>query len=390
MLLAAWLVLDGTEGTVAAERLRTAKVERGRFVSDVNAQGVIVAAVSPTLYAPASGSVAFRVKAGETVSRDQLLAVVTSPELESELDRERATLAQLDATLSREAIEVRRRALASQQEIDAARVTLKAAEREAQRAEWGWDLKAIPKREYDQSRDELESARIAFAHAEKTAALETESLEFDLSMRRADRDRQRVVVRELERQVAALRIVSPVDGVVGSLAVDERAAVARDAALLTVVDLSAYEVEFTVPDTYASSLAAGMPAEVSVAGRKLRATVGAVSPEVQRNEVTGRLKFDGDMPPGLRQNQRVSARVLLDERDSALKVQRGAFLDSGGGRVAYVIRDGEAVRTPIRIGATSIGEVELLDGVAVGDEIVVSSLDVFEGKERVRIAGFQE
>ena len=59
----------------------------------------------------------------------------------------------------------------------------------------------------------------------------------------------------------------------------------------------------------------------------------ALSPEVLNGQVVARVRFDGDTPAALRQNQRVSVRIVLDERDGVLTVQRGPFLEAGGGRL---------------------------------------------------------
>ena len=83
------------------------------------------------------------------------------------------------------------------------------------------------------------------------------------------------------------------------------------------------------------------------------------------------------MPPGLRQNQRVSVRILMDRRDDVLKVERGAFYEAGGGTTAYVVRDGVAERRPIKTGAVSVREVEITGGLAEGDQIVISDTDDF-------------
>jgi HlyD family secretion protein len=108
---------------------------------------------------------------------------------------------------------------------------------------------------------------------------------------------------------------------------------------------------------------------------------------VVNGEVIGRLRFTGEQPPGLRQNQRLSARILLDTREDVLLVERGPFVDQGGGRFAYVMDGGVAVRRPIRTGATSLNAVEIIEGVAEGDRIVVSGTDQFGDAERIRISG---
>jgi len=140
-----------------------------------------------------------------------------------------------------------------------------------------------------------------------------------------------------------------------------------------------------VPETYADDLGLGMQATATYGERAFPAQVTAISPEVSDGQVTGRLRFAADAPEGLRQSQRVAARILLESRDNVLTVQRGPFLDSGGGRVAYRVVDDIATRTPIRVGATSVGAVEILEGLEPGERIVVSNLDVFQGAESVRL-----
>jgi HlyD family secretion protein len=92
-----------------------------------------------------------------------------------------------------------------------------------------------------------------------------------------------------------------------------------------------------------------------------------------------------DTPPGLRQNQRLTTRILLEEKSNVLTVERGQFLDSGAGRVAYVLVNGIAHRTPIEIGARSLSGVEIVAGLNDGDVIISSSLEAFEGAETVLV-----
>ncbi|MDX1508885.1 MAG: efflux transporter periplasmic adaptor subunit, partial [Woeseiaceae bacterium] len=88
---------------------------------------------------------------------------------------------------------------------------------------------------------------------------------------------------------------------------------------------------------------------------------------------------------GLRQNQRVSVRIVLEASDDVLMVQRGPFLDSGGGRVAYVLRDGLAERRAIQVGASSINALQVLSGLEEGETIIVSNISQFEGANTVYV-----
>jgi HlyD family secretion protein len=120
-------------------------------------------------------------------------------------------------------------------------------------------------------------------------------------------------------------------------------------------------------------------------GRPIGAEVTAVSPAVAGGQVEGRVAFREPAPPGLRQNQRVSVRLVFDRRDGVLKVPRGPFYESGGGRAIYVLDDGLAVRREITTGAVSVSEVEVSAGLAEGDTVVLNDVTSFGGAETVRV-----
>jgi HlyD family secretion protein len=277
----------------------------------------------------------------------------------------------LDTALQRQAIEIRRQRLASKEASDLANVQIRAADRELQRAQAAWDKGAIPERDLRTAEDNRESAKLAYDHAMETTGLEQESLDLDLRARRQERERQGYVVANLKRRVDELTVRSPVAGMVANLAAAEKASVAENAALLTVVDLSAFEVEFQVADVYARDIKAGMEAEISLDGREFRGIVTAISPEVRSGQVTGRVKFAGEQPPGLRQSQRGSVRIVIEQRAKAVKFERSSDIGPGT-RAVYVVDGDQAVLTPVELGAASVGEIEVLMGLSPGQEVVIS------------------
>lgn len=382
----AWLVQawSNSSHTVAADRLRIVAVQRGQFVRDVAAQGTVVAAVNPTLFAIAPGAVSYAVHAGDTVVKGAVLATLDSPELRNEYQRERATLDSLNAALERQKIEIRRQLLTSQQQADLAQVAIKAAERELKRAQWAWDQHAMSERDYQHAIDDVSTAKLNFDHARDTAGLERDSVVLDLRTRRLGRDRQALVVADLEQRIELLTVRSPVDGMVANLAHPEKTRVGADAPLLTVVDLTALEVEFQVAETYAGDIKPGMTADISLGGRTLPGTVTAISPEVRQSEVTGRVKFTSIQQRGLRQNERASIRIVLDERDNVVKFERGASIDEAT-RAVYVVHGDRAVRTPVVLGAASVSEIEVVRGLAPGDNVIISDTRDFNAAPELLI-----
>ena len=381
--LSNWL---SAEASISSDRIRVATVERGDLVRDLNVQGRVVAAISPTLYSPATGTVTLQVQPGDEVSLGQVLAVVDSPEVRSRFLQEQSSLDRLQAELEREKIQARKAQFNSQQVIDLAQVKLTAAEREMRRADESIKTNAISEIDYERARDELARARVEHAHAVQDSQLEVESLEFEAQTSQLAVDRQRLIVEELGRRVDELSIRSPVTGIVGNVAITQKAVVDENAPLITVVDLSAFEVEVRIPEAYADDLGIGMGAEVQHNFSNYRGELVSLSGEVINNEVTGRIRFNGEPPPGLRQNQRVTVLVMMDELLDVLKLQRGSFADGGSGRVAFVIGDnGLAVKRPVELGVRSISEVQILAGLAEGDRVIISSIAEFEDHDTIQI-----
>ncbi|MGH8306641.1 MAG: efflux RND transporter periplasmic adaptor subunit [Gammaproteobacteria bacterium] len=372
--------------SVSASRLSFATVERGPFVRDIVADGRVVAAVSPTLYTTSAGSVTLKVNAGDTVKKNQVLAVIDSPALSSSLLQEQSTLLSMQTDLGRERINARKASLLSQEKVDLASVMLEAAQREMKRAEAAWGYHVISQLDYAKAKDDLAAAQLKHKLSIEDIKLDKEGLNFDVRAKELTVKRQQLLVQELQRQVNDLTVRAPVDGQVGQLFIAPRATVASGAKLLTVVDLSNLEVEVTVPESFARDLAVGMPTDITGNGGAWKGAVRAISPEVVDGEVAARVRFEGDKPENLRQNQRLSVRIILDKRDNVLTVQRGSFVDESGGNYAYVVHDGLAVKTPIRIGASSIDKVEILQGLKAGDRIVISGTDNFNGAARVAIS----
>jgi len=370
--------------SVPMDRVRTAVVTRGDLVRDVSVQGRVVAAVSPTLYATAPGSITLSVEAGEQVVAGQVLAIVDSPELTNQLQQAEASLAQRKLELERQRIESRQLALDKRKAADLADVTLVAAKREKRRADDAHERGVIPVIDFEKAQDDLRNAELAYQHAIADADLFDERLSFELRASQFEVNAQELFVEDLRRQVSELSINSPVNGIVGDLLVEQKEAVSRDTPVMAVVDLTRFEVDAMIPESYADDLGIGMIAEIRVSGERFDGQLVAVSPEIINNQVASRIRFTGDMPTGLRQNQRLTTRILLAEHHDVLQVQRGQFLDSGAGRLTYVINDnGVAERRQIETGALSLGAVEIVSGLEPGERIVISNLDPFRGADTV-------
>jgi HlyD family secretion protein len=374
---------SGAGVSVDRARVSIATVERGNFVRDIAADGQVVAAVSPTLYANALGTVTLKVHAGDTVAKGQVLAVVDSPDLTAKMSQEEATLVGLRLDWQRATLEADHKLSQLRDAYAQAEVDQKTAQRERDRSRKAYELGSYSELQALRAEDALEKAQFAYQQAKSTFDSQPKQNRFDIDSKKALLDRQQYLVDDLKRQVDGLNVKSPVDGQVGQVQVADRASVAKDAPLLTVVDLSALEVEIKVTESLARDLRSGMTADLEGGGHHWQGVVSGVSPEVVAGQVTARLRFGAEKPAGLRQSQRLSVRIFIDRRDNVLMVDRGSFVDQEGGGFAYIVHGNIAERHPVQLGAASIAKVEILEGVSVGGQIVISGTDAFNGAQRV-------
>ncbi len=383
VLLVYVLRYSGAGSSVDRSRLSIATVERGSFVRDIAADGQVVAAVSPTLYANALGTVTLKVHAGDSVSKGQALAVIDSPDLTAKLSQEEATSVGLRIDWQRASLDAEQKLLQLRDAFNQAQVDQKTAQRELDRSRKAYELGSYTELQALKAEDALEKAQFAFQQAKMNVESQPKQNRFEIDSKKALFDRQQLLVADLKRQVDGLNIRSPVDGQIGQMQVADRASVAKDAPLLTVVDLSALEVEIKVTESFARDLRPGMTADLEGSGHHWQGSVSGVSPEVVGGQVTARLRFGSEKPAGLRQSQRLAVRILIDRRDNVLMVDRGSFMDQEGGGFAYLVRGNVAERHAVRLGAASIAKVEILGGLDAGDQIVISGTDEFKSAQRV-------
>ncbi|MCS4278279.1 HlyD family secretion protein [Stenotrophomonas rhizophila] len=377
----AWL---GASRSFDSARVRVAEVTRGDMVRDIAADGRVIAANNPVLYAISAGTVTLKVVAGDVVKQGQELAVIDSPELRSKLAQEQATLAGLQAEASRATLDATLARATAQKDTDQAVIERQAAVRDLERYKRGFDGGAVPQVDVAKAEDTVKKSDIQLEHARKDAMLKAQGADLDARNKRLLADRQRAVVTEVERQVDALTLRAPFDGQVGQVQATQHTNVVANAPILGVVDLSRFEIEIKVPESFARELSIGMPAQLTGGSGQFAGEISAVSPEVVAGEVNARIRFSDKQPQGLRQSQRMQARVLLDTRRNALKIERGPFVEQGNG-YAYVMDGSSAVRRPVKLGVSSLGEVEILSGLQPGDRVVVSGSDLFGDAERVSI-----
>jgi HlyD family secretion protein len=312
-----------------------------------------------------------------------MLAAIESSELRSALAQAQSLQISMRADLERQKIVARQNALRARQAADLAEVRLQASKRNLARYERTFKEGLSNRADYEAAQDAVRVAEMELDQARKELSMGSETNSFDLRNREEQVRRQESVAAELQKKVEELTVRAPFDGMVASVSVQDRDAIAPNQAVMTIVNLSSFELELPLPEEYASETSIGTPATISFNGRDYEGRVTAISPEVVNSQVTGTVAFTGAVPEGLKQSQRVTTRLVFESKKNVLKAPRGAFVESGGGRAAYVVNGKLASRRAITLGAMSVNEVEVTSGLREGETIVVSDTTAFENANEV-------
>lgn len=377
-VLSADVIVDRNE-------VRISEVRIGNLIREVTAQGRIVAANSPTLYSPEVGYIDLKVKPGQNVAQGQLLAIVVSPSLNELLAQEKSRLQQLQVSAERSEIDAKQHRFQLQQIEDIAKVNVNAMEREKRRAEKAIQSNLISQIDYEKAIDDLARAILEYSQAKKNNRLKQESLDFDISAAKLEIENQQLIVNGVERRVQELTILSPVDGMVGNIQVEQRQALKVNQALITVVDMHAFEIEAKIPESYVNEMAPNMAVTIRVNAEKYAGEITSISPEVVNAEVVTRIRFTGETPKNLRQNQRLTSKILLQNKSNVLLLDRGDFFSIFEGTV-FRVTGNKAERTYVQLGDSSLQHIEIIKGLEAGDKIIVSRLDVSKSTKEILLS----
>jgi len=372
--------------TVDSQDLLLSIVFRGDLVRDVAVNGKVVAANAPQLYSPEEGQVTLIAKPGEAVERDEVVAKLESPELKALIKQQASTLEQLNIDSKRGELENKEAQLNLESQMNAALSELNVAKREQQRAEISYAKQVMSEVDWMKAKDRLDDATRTYQHAKKRVELAQEKLQFEHKNRDFLIQKQQLILDELIRRESALTIVAPVSGVVGNWLVAQKNKVSANTAIMSIVDLSEYEAELSVPEFYADDLGIGLSVAMKISNQQVRGEVIAISPEIEGSQVKVRARIKQNDAVKLRQNQRLNARIEFEKKNDVLMVKKGAFLGSMGGKYAYRLNDDNgAEQIAIEVGSTSVDYVELTAGVNEGDTLIISDYEQFNQANQISL-----
>lgn len=239
----------------------------------------------------------------------------------------------------------------------------------------------------DRPRLEMERARASVRKLENNYRRSQELLASKLvSAEASDQIRYDLEAAQAAYQLAQLElsytnIVAPIDGVIAQRSAKEGNLIQLNSSLFRIVDTRRLEAVLNVPERDLATMKAGLRVTMqadALPGKQFEGRIDRVSPVVDGGSGTFRVVVEFPGSEGLRPGMFGRIEVVYDERADALTIPRAAMLEDGGEITVYSVRDGKAVRVPIKVGHLSGELAEVLTGLKEGEQVVT------EGKIALR------
>ena len=159
--------------------------------------------------------------------------------------------------------------------------------------------------------------------------------------------------------------------------------VQRGQVIARIADLESFRVEAVVSDVHSSSLHAGQAVRVMLDGQPLTGRLAAIDPTIENGAVKFKVDLDDARHPKLRNNLRVDVLVVTGSRANAVRVSKGPFAQGAATEEVFVIQGDHAVRRAVRFGLAGYEHLEVLDGLAPGEEVILSDMKDYVHLKRV-------
>ncbi|HEX7181830.1 MAG TPA: HlyD family efflux transporter periplasmic adaptor subunit [Thermoanaerobaculia bacterium] len=382
--------LEPAAPTANRETLFFGTVQRGSMLREVRGPGTLVPVEVRWISVSVEGVVeSIPALPGATVTPDTVLLELSNPEIEqgafeaeSQLRAGQADLENLRARLEGELLSQQALVAAAESQDEQAKLQVEADQRLFQE-------ELIP--ELDLKLSRLRSAQLSKqSKIERQRYVQAQrSNQAQLSAQYARVAQLRALYDLRRREVESLKVRAGIPGVLQELPVEVGQRVPPGTTLARVARPEQLKAELRVPETQAKDVTAGLRASIDTRNGVIPGRVLRVAPSAQDGTVIVDVALEGPLPRGARPNLSIDGTIEIEKLDNVLYVSRPTFGQANSKVEMFkVIDDGSAaVRVPVQLGRTSVSTVEIINGLEVGDEVVLSDTSQYDGFDKIRLNG---
>ena len=400
IIMIAGIALGVVVATIALSKLKPAvptvdrstvwidTVKRGPMVRQVRGLGTLVPVEFRWIPATTEASVEkILIWPGTKVEAGDVILELTSPELEqsaqeaaSKAKGAEAELATERATLQRELLDQESKTAVAHSAFEQAKMERQTNDQLAKNglvADLVYKTSKIKEEECQKSA-EIEQKRLAFSH---------DSIEPQLASKQAAVDQANQLAKLKLDQVEALHVKAGMAGVLQALPVQIGQRVKAGDNLARVADPTKLKAQVKIAETQAKDIQIDQKATIDTRNGVVEGHVIRVDPAVEQGTVTVDVAINGELPKGARPDLSVDGTIELERLNDVIYVGRPAFGQENNtvGIFKLVANSNEAVRTPVKLGKSSVNTIEIMSGLQPGDQVILSDTSAWDSHERIRL-----
>jgi len=365
-----------------------AKVERGPMVRQVRGLGTLTPEDIRWIPATTQGRVEkIILRPGTSVKSNDVILELTNPTLEQQLLDATLKVQASEAALANTKVQVNNdflqsRAAAAQVEADYNKAKMQAQMNE----ELAKDqlVSALVLR---QSQVDAEQLGVRNQIAKDQLASKAESMRAQLAVQQSAVDQARALLRLTQQQRDELKVRAGLEGMLQLVPVEVGQQVAPGTNLARVANPSRLKAEIKIAETQAKDIQLGQKAEVDTRNGVVQGRVARIDPSVQNGTRTVDVTLIGELPRGAVPDLSVDGTIELERLNDVLFMGRPAFgQDQSVVGLFKIGEDGvNAERVQVKLGRSSVNTIEVLSGLKVGDQVILSDMSAYDAYDRIRL-----
>jgi HlyD family secretion protein len=367
-------------------------VKKGQMLRQVRGNGSLVPIQIQYVQVETDGRVErILVLPGAEVKADTILLELSNPQLKQDVFDAEWQVKAAEAQLSRLTVQLESERLTQKSALASLKSDLAQARLEAEADEVLSKKGLVPSLTARRSTAKAEELTGRVEIEEQRLHISVDSTRSQLAVQEADLAKSRALLALKQRQFGELRVRAGIDGVlqqIGDLTTLQAGQrVTPSATLAKIVQPTKLKAEIKIAETQAKDILIGQAASVDTRNGIIPGHVTRVDPAVQNGTVTVDVQLEGPLPKGARPDLSVDGTIELERLENVLYVGRPVQgqPESTVGLFRLVEGGKYAVRVPVKLGRSSVSTIEILQGLEVGDQVILSDMSTWDSHERVRL-----
>jgi HlyD family secretion protein len=369
-------------------------VKRGQMLRQVRGSGTLVPEDIRWIPATTQGKVErILLRPGAQVTPDTIILELSNPDLQQSVKEAELAYRSAQAAFENRKTDLESQLLAQESSLATIEANYKLAALEVvaneQLRKDGLVADLLVKQKRGQA-DELENRlKVERKRLEMTRA----GIKSQLAPQEADIDQKRAAYDLRRRQLDDLRVKAGMAGVLQcvcsspTVQVERGAQVGPGTNLARVADPSALKAELRIAETQTKDIRIGQYAEVDTRNGVVKGKVSRIDPASSNGTVGVDVTLEGALPAGARPDLSVDGTIRLEELNDIIYVGRPAFgQENSAVSLFKVLADGDAIRTTVKLGRTSVNTIEIVEGLQPGDQVILSDMSTYDEYQRVHLS----